>query len=272
MNKSSIYRYDLTIFQPESIKDGLIEWCKKYCKKWGFQGEQCPSTGTFHWQMRVSLKDKARKLPFMDYEAHVTPTSSLITKDSFYDYVCKEDSRVIGPFTDKDVALYIPKQIRLINSLHPWQQSIIDKSGVWDTRHIDWVYCPNGNIGKSTLCGYIRANRIGTVLPTVNDYKDLMEIVCDLPSSTLYLIDLPRAIRKDKLYQLYSAIETIKDGYAFDRRYHFKERIFDCPNIFVFSNTLPTLSLLSNDRWRIWTVTDNMLLPFQSHKDYEAID
>lgn len=264
MTKSAIYRYDLTIFETASIKDDLTKWCKQYCKKWGFQLEECPTTQKHHWQMRVSLKVKARKPPFMAWPAHVTPTQACLSQEEFYNYVEKESTRILGPFTDKDEPLYIPRQIRMITTLRPWQQSIIDKSTVWDTRHIDWIFCPTGNIGKSTLCGYIRANNLGRILPVCNDYKDLMEIICDSPTSTVYLMDLPRAIRKDKLYQLYSAIETLKDGYAFDRRYRFKEKIFDCPNIFVFSNTLPDIDLLSNDRWRIWSVAGNELIPFQT--------
>lgn len=255
------FRYDITIFQPITIKDELLKWVKEHCKKWAIQGEECPSTGNFHWQCRVSLLNKSRKPPSMTWAAHVTPTS--LNCNDFYAYCTKENTRVIGPYTDKDKELYIPKQIRMITQLKPWQQSILDKSLIFDTRIIDWVFCPTGNIGKSTLCGWIRAYELGRVLPMVNDYKDLMEIVLEIPTSTLYLLDLPRAIKKNKLFQLYSSIETIKDGYAFDTRYRFREKVFDSPNIWVFSNTLPNKSLLSNDRWRIWTVSNELLIPYK---------
>ena len=259
---NQIYRFDMTMFEDEGIVDNLKEWCNKHCKKWAFQGEECPTTKRFHFQVRVSLKKKSRKIPSMPWTAKVSPTSSNIDDASFYDYVTKEDTRVLGPFTDKDEIIYIPRQIREIDKLRPWQETIIERSKIWDVRHIDWVYCKNGNIGKSTLCGWIRANRLGRVLPMVNDYKELMEIVCDMPTSNLYLIDLPRALKKDKLNQLYSGIETIKDGYAFDRRYKFREKVFDCPNIWCFSNTLPDLKLLSRDRWRIHEVVNGELKDF----------
>lgn len=68
-------------------------------------------------------------------------------------------------------------------------------------------------------------------------------------------MDMPRAMKKDKLGGMYSAIETIKDGYAWDDRYQFKEKAFDSPNIWIFTNTAPDMDLLSRDRWKIWGVT-----------------
>ena len=114
MIDQAIYRFDITLFEEEGIVDNLKKWCTEHCKKWGFQGEQCPTTGKFHFQMRVSLKRKSRKLPWMSWQAKVSPTSNHICAGNFYDYVTKEDSRVIGPFTDKDEIIYIPRQIREI--------------------------------------------------------------------------------------------------------------------------------------------------------------
>jgi hypothetical protein len=103
----------------------------------------------------------------------------------------------------------------------------------------------------------MRAHKLGRALPPVNDYKDLLRMVCDLPTSKLYLFDMPRAMNKDKMYQFYSAVETIKDGYAYDDRYTFKEKVFDCPNIWIFCNVLPDLAMLSRDRWRIWDIDNS---------------
>jgi hypothetical protein len=76
---------------------------------------------------------------------------------------------------------------------------------------------------------------------------------------------MPRALKKDKLGGFYSAIESVKDGYAYDDRYTFTEKIFDCPNIWVTSNSLPEFNLLSKDRWRIWEVNqDKELVPYDT--------
>lgn len=79
-------------------------------------------------------------------------------------------------------------------------------------------------------------------------------MVCDMPTSTCYLIDLPRAMKKTNMVGLFSAIEEIKSGYAYDDRYKFVEKFFDCPNIWVFTNYIPDSEYLSADRWKIWQI------------------
>jgi hypothetical protein len=172
--------------------------------------------------------------------------------DAFYQM--KEQTRVKGPFSDKDEVVYIPRQIREVKQLRPFQQSIVENAGNWDTRHINLVYCPEGNKGKSILVGYCRAYKIGRALPPVNDFKDMMRMVCNMPTARMYLIDMPRSLNKDRLYQFYSGVETLKDGYAYDDRYSFTEKYFDCPNIWIFSNRLPETTMLSADRWKFWKI------------------
>lgn len=273
--RSQVCCWDLTLFAEKEQVEDVLKYLRKHSKKYCCQGEECPTTGKFHFQIRMSLAKKCRKPPFYDFcKGHASPTNTLASSgDAFYDYCSKDYSRVLGPWKDSDDApIYIPRQIREIKELYPFQKQIIELGKNWDTRHINWLYCPTGNIGKSILCGYIRAHKLGRVLPMINDYKDLMEIVMGTPTSSFYLLDMPRAIRKDKLYQLISGLETIKDGYCFDTRYSFKEKVFDCPNIWVFSNKLPDKSLLSNDRWIIWTVKDRELITYQEKDIFSDLD
>lgn len=162
-------------------------------------------------------------------------------------------------------------QVREIVSLYPWQKHIIDNAFVWDTRTINIVIDFEGNNGKSTLVSYMRAYNIGRKLPFCNDYKDIMRMVCDMPTSTCYLIDMPRAINKERLFQLYGAIEEIKSGYAYDDRYKFTEKIFDCPNIWIFCNAVPDTSMLSMDRWKFWSI-ENKNLVSKSIDDFQSCE
>jgi len=84
-------------------------------------------------------------------------------------------------------------------------------------------------------------------------------MVCDMPTSSSYLFDMPKSQNKDRLYGFFSGVETLKDGYAYDDRYVFKEKIFDCPNIWIFTNKLPEEDYLSKDRWRFWSIEDETL-------------
>lgn len=248
---NAICVFDFTSFQEN--KDDIIETLKKYCKHWTFQQEECPTTKKKHFQGRLSLKVKERlsgaikKFPGW----HLSITSTENRDNNFY--VCKEDTRCDGPWSDTDTKTYIPRQIQGI-TLRPWQQYVVDDRGVWNTRHINVIVDTEGNNGKSTLKTYVGCHKLGRAIPFMNDYKDIMRIVMDTPKVPLYIIDIPRALRKDQLFQFFSGIETLKDGYAFDDRYSFREEYFDCPNIWIFMNKIPELDYMSKDRWKFYTI------------------
>lgn len=252
--------WDFTIGEQYTSKDDLQDKLKTHCKKWTFQEETGSNSGYKHYQGRCSLQTKMRlkqvKEVFGITEAHWSITSTANRDNCFY--VIKSNTRTAGPWSDTDQIQYIPRQIRGITLL-PWQQTIVDSAQEWDTRHINIIIDKDGGIGKTTIKTYIRAHGIGRFIPFVNDYKDMMRIIMDCKKEHLYIIDIPRAIQKDRLYQFYAGIETLKDGYAFDDRYHFKDEVFDCPVIWVFTNVAPEQKMLSADRWKFWEVQGTSL-------------
>lgn len=260
--KTAVYGWDFVIGTDRMTKEDVIKALKAVAKKWVFQQEVGEQTGWEHWQGRCSLKIKTRK-PYT--QPHIKANfvkemkwlvTSTENKDN-YDYVSKERTAIAGPWCDEDKEQpSIPRQIREIKSLRPWQQMIIDTAKIWDTRTINIIYDTTGNHGKSILKTWIGVHKIGRSIPFSNDYKDIMRMVMDTDKMPLYIIDIPRALRKDQLYQFFSGIETLKDGYAYDDRYKFKEEYFDCPNIWIFMNKLPELECLSSDRWKIWSFND----------------
>lgn len=262
--------YDFTIFLTQNGKEiwrqdeypVLKKQLNEICKEGTFQLEECPSTGKKHFQGRVSLKKKIRKTALVKIATETFLRQgvswSITSKPNIrnYDYLTKEHTRVAGPWNIKEKETYIPRQVREITNLRPFQQHIINDAEVWNTRIINWVYQPDGCVGKSILKTYLRCHKLGRPLPPCNDMKDILRMVCDMPTSKLYIIDLPKAMKKERLHGLLGAIETIKDGYAYDDRYKFTEKVFDCPNIWVFSNMMPDFDMLSHDRWKIWNIND----------------
>lgn len=241
-----------------------IRWCCEWGKAWCFQKEQGEQTDYVHFQGVVSLKVRrtvssiktlisASEWTLPSYFEPVADATVKSGSEAFY--VTKPETRVAGPWSDKaDVPIYIPRHVRDI-TLYPWQQAIADSGKEYDSRRIDLVLDKSGNLGKSTLCAYLRTHKLGRGIPFMNDYKDLLRMVMDMPKAPLYIVDMPRAISKERLFQLWSAIETVKSGYAFDDRYHFREEDFDRPRIWVFTNSEPDLTMLSADMWRFWEVT-----------------
>lgn len=243
------------------LRDALI----KHCKKWTFQKEEGSKTGFLHYQGRVSLKVKNRLSGVINLFKEIPMRWSITStenRDNCF-YVLKDDTRVEGPWSDSDEVIYIPRQIRDIDNLYPWQEKIIKISKKWDTRTIHCIIDLEGNNGKTSLMTYMMVHKLGEIIPFCNDYRDIMRFVMDMPTSNCYLIDMPRAINKEKLFQMWSGIETVKNGYAFDDRYHFRRKIFDCPQIFVFMNTPPNKNLLSRDRWKLWTIEDYHLVKYK---------
>lgn len=247
--------YDFTAFKID------LEETKKllntHCKQWVFQEEIAPSTGTHHYQGRLSLKTKERltgaikKFPGW----HLSPTLKENVATDFY--VTKSETRHAGPWRNDDPEpIYIPRQIREIQELRLWQKKVVWSANKWDPRTINVIVDTKGNSGKSILSMYCVVHKIGERIPFANDFRDMMRMVANLPTSKMYIFDIPRALDKKALRQFFGGIEEIKSGCAFDDRYEFKRKIFDSPTIWVFTNTLPDAEWLSHDRWKFWEINE----------------
>lgn len=259
MNAVAVYEFrhscDVSIDQ---VRDSL----KQFCKKWCFQKEK-GDTGYEHYQGHFSLIKKRRKTELLKVLPikfmHMEPLHE--TEDEHL-YSLKADTRIEGPWSDKDVELYIPRQYRgLLEKLYPWQQQIWDNQNAC-TRNINVLYCPVGKAGKSTIASLMDLYGKALDLPPINDMQDLIALMCDMciamqkrDVGTVFM-DMPRAMKKDTLYGVYSAIEQIKKGKLYDIRYHYKYWWIDSPEVWVFTNLKPDDSLLSRDRWDIWVLDE----------------
>lgn len=267
---NAVWVYDFTTPADKADKDDIINCLNEHTKKWTFQLERGETTGYEHYQGRFSLKVKRRpneciKL-FKDMPLYnIRPTSTANHENDFY--VTKADTRIDGPWKDTDKVTFIPRQYRDLD-LYPWQQTIKDSAEHFEPRIINLIYDPAGGRGKSTIAAICELLHGGIDMPPLNDYKELIALACNicmdanLRSPKIMFFDMPRAVRKDQLFGLYSAIEQIKKGKLYDCRYHYKSWWIDSPQIWVFTNTLPDTSLLSMDRWRLWQIDANALTPF----------
>lgn len=141
--------YDATLPADNISVDDLHSLLRPLCKKWSFQLERGAKKtekhpeGYLHYQLRLSLvKKKTLKsaLAFLlagGFKGHLTTSSTnSLTGDAFY--VLKADTRVDGPWTDKD---YVPRnaltqQLQLCPTYLPWQQSLLDIVAPFDMRTI----------------------------------------------------------------------------------------------------------------------------------------
>jgi hypothetical protein len=261
------YVWDFTLprldLDPNILKDNL----RKNCKKYSFQLEKGES-GYEHWQGRISLiKKKSLKALINSFsvythwaKAHFSPTSSNAKGDMFY--VIKDDTRIDGPWTEKDEIKVITTQMKLFNQwgLLPWQEKAKEICQEFCLRTIDLIYDPNGNAGKSLFSEHMEYEGLAEEIPPFRMMDDIFQWVATRPIKSAYIVDMPRGMKKDKLGDFYSGIEVIKNGVAYDKRYTAKKIRFNRPRVFVFTNTLPALDLMSKDRWSIWTIIKNDLV------------
>lgn len=256
--------YDFTLKAKDIDEDDIKKILKKKCKKWTFQLEEGIKDGYMHYQGRIHLREKIRFNQMKTYQPFKNQCSWSVTSSGNInndDYVEKSDTRVKGPWSSDDPEpMYVPAQVRDIK-LREWQLSIYSQWNDFDRRSINVLIDYEGNIGKSVLATIMRCQGKAVVIPPMQDPKDIMRMVCDTPTSGMYIVDLPRALpNQSKLAGMYSAIEQIKSGWAWDDRYKFRQKVFDSPIIWVFTNSYPNTTLLSKDRWKIWKVQDDNLV------------
>lgn len=257
-----ITTYDFTLFSERPVEE-VRSALKQSCRQWVFQKEKCPTTGREHYQGRVHVRRKMRLTQLLgEFEttplagAHWSPTSNATMGDVFY--VTKAESRIDGPWSDKDALQRpIPRQIAEITTLRPWQQRIVDLSKAYDPRTIYYVLDEEGGVGKSTLMCYMTFHKLAQrIPPTMKNAEDLMACVLDTrevveqAGHNCYVVDIPRAMDLNALKTLWIALEELKNGFAYDKRYRYREVQFTCPQIFVFTNTLPPQHVYTRDRWQ----------------------
>lgn len=246
--------------------DYLKTFMKDNAKKWSFQLER-GDNGYEHWQGRFSLIKKRNKKALISLWSkepnYMEPTLKENHKDEFF-YAMKKDTRIDGPYKDDDKEIYIPRQFRNIK-LYEWQQQIVDSINDFNDRKINLIYDPVGNNGKSTVSALCELVYGGIDMPPLNDYKELVQLACNIcqdgnnRTPKIMLFDMPRAVKKDQLNGLYSAIEQIKKGKLYDIRHHYKCYWIDSPVVWVFTNVMPDTNYLSADRWTYWTINNKKL-------------
>lgn len=258
---NQLYCWDFTIPYDNEEPEELLQYFRTICSKGAFQLEQGESSGYKHWQGRISFNKKQRIKQAIELLSkwnppHVSPTTTE-NKNNF-DYVTKERTKIGGPWFihDNNDQNYIQLRFRGNIVWKSWQETVINMiMKTPDDRHINVIIDNEGNKGKSFLTMYLASFKMARNVPQMKDHRDILRLVMDMPESPCYIFDLPRATSKNDQHSIYSAIEQIKNGYAYDDRYNYKEKFFEPPHIFVFTNQEPDTSLLSNDRWVFWTIS-----------------
>lgn len=214
--------------------------------------EELSDSGTPHLQGCLSFASKGR--PFnitKNKRIHWEKKGKFSTLIEMRKYCFKADSRIEGG-TLYCRGFVIPKPIKIISKLKPWQKAIeeliIEEP---NDRTIYWFHEQVGGCGKSIFAKYlcIKYNAIMVSGKGADMKYGLMafnEKRGYYPE--IVIIDIPRSVND---YVSYSGIEEVKNGCFFSSKYESGMAIFNCPHIVCFSNELPDLAKMSADRWDI---------------------
>lgn len=223
-------------------------------ERWVFQCERGERLGHLHLQGYACLKEKERPVPVGKWLGSnglpgvVVQPGSVNGKQALKKYCMKKDTRVAGPWADK--AIYLGQD--LITTLYPWQEAVhqlvLSKP---HPRKIYWFYDAIGGAGKSAFAKWLMFHHEVPCL-TFGDAKDLLYVVQNFANRPAYLFDLSRTKGgKCSMSEIYQALESVKNGYFTSTKYESQMCLMQTPHVVVFSNHLPDMGCLSQDRWSI---------------------
>lgn len=262
----------LAILQPETAADALFAICEAY------------SFALYQTAMgliligRFGLKTKKRLGTLQELladsslsQAQLYAAAATAEDPAFFEVDSRDGStqstgvsKIRGPWSHLTHGLEIPDYVaRMVREgMYPWQRQVVDSIGSDTERIVNFVVDPRGNSGKTTMGMWLLVNGYGKRLASTANPKELSASVLDCPNRKCFILDLPRTFRNHQQMELlFGAIEEIKNGFAEDHRYKHRMETFQPPAVWVFANSLPDLSFLSMDRWRIWLLQDKSLIP-----------
>ena len=231
-NQLTKWVFTLNNYTEDDILE-ILETCKAFCKKWGFQTE-IGEEGTPHLQGAIWLKKAMRWSEFkLSKNIHWEKMKS--DKGS-NDYVQKDESFAGRRWNS---GLEPPEEpLDIITELYPWQQKCLD---IYNTkphpRHIHWFWKKEGGSGKSEFVKYM-VHHHGVMFCRGGKASDVINMCFNhnMRKTKLVIWDLPRNTGNAISYQ---ALECIKDGLIANTKYETGALIFNRPHIFIFANSPP---------------------------------
>lgn len=237
--------WDFTIPEDAVTDEQLQSYLDELCTKWAYEHE-IGAGGFRHIQGRCvfnvgkQLGTIKNQIPIAS--AHWSKTQS---KTRNFDYVEKDGCAIRS--WEGALRKYATLKLR------PWQEQLELLLQHRDDRTVHVIFNEEGNVGKSTFVKYICATHQGVYIPPMGDAQDIMAMAMAKPSKC-YVIDMPRTESVNNKKGMWSAIEQLKNGYLYDKRYNYRDMWIEPPTVAVFTNELPETGYLSKDRWRISTI------------------
>lgn len=242
-NKYTFYCFTKFYDSDLEIENFQLE-LKKVSIKYLFGYEICPKTKKNHLQGFMQLKERKRITELLSLKCNLINCKG--TEEQNKDY-CSKDGLIIK--------WGYPKEIKIISNLYDWQKMVQDVClQEPDGRTINWFWDEVGNKGKSAFCKYMFVKH-NTLVIQGGKLADIMNIIFNTNMDIVecIIIDVPRCNGNNISY---NAVECILNGMITNTKYETGVKVFNPPNVIVFSNFEPIMEKLSEDRWKIINLND----------------
>lgn len=276
---SVVFRHPVNANDPASLRvlasDLALAFKNVGATKFVFQLERGETSGRLHWQcyLRLNVRTRPRTLqrrlpyhlPGHDLVAGesigVQPCSTNSTEaaEALRTYCMKEETRVGDKtYCEKGIVTrYVGADLEDVRTTpFPWQRMVLESiASEPDDRTINWVHNAEGNAGKSKLMKYCAWTK-KAIIVGLGTATQIKAAVLEDGASSCFLVDLPRVIGgTERLQDLFSALESIKNGFVKSVMYGKSKTLFMAPpHLWIFSNQLPPTTFCSKDRWTIWSL------------------
>ncbi len=266
MTQNPVFHFSLRWSQPHTDENRLklYKHLKENADKFIFQAEDTTDNphyqGYFHTVKKVRPKQLAKKWnsDFLGIEIQASSTNGI---NVLKDYAMKDHTRVAGPWADR--LIYMGQDLWPLEKMPPWQQFMLKRFNMpGGDRVMHWIYDPVGNNGKTKFIKYLAYKHKACFL-TYGDSKDVLNLCSKFANKTnIYTWNLTRAKPAGlSELDLYSAMESVKDGCYINLKYETRQVLTVCPHVMVCANHVPHRNQISADRWMIWELKDSKLVP-----------
>lgn len=220
-------------------------------------GTETGLKGYQHWQVRIKIRnlteDEKKDYKFLKTNFGESAHIELCSDTWHYE-------RKDGIYYDEgdfNLARIGRLQTRMGDYLQ-WQETYLKLVSTQNDRQIDVAYDPQGNKGKSWLVSALfERGQAHYVPPYCTSIEKIVQTIASLYLKQGWrdyiIIDIPRAYKWSE--QIYTAIESIKDGVIMETRYEAQPINIKGVKIIIMCNDAPKVNKLSADRWRISTLS-----------------
>lgn len=218
-----------------------------YLWEWAEERDYLCFAGDYGIELHNKRKGKKALLDMIIWRIETSPTH--VSRGNF-DYVLKQNSRFLGPWSNRPI--FLGRSILPESLLMNYQRLLLDKlkDDKIDFRTIYHIKDEVGGNLKSSFCKYLmwhHRDEVAIINPfgTVNQINSSL---CKLGIKKMYILDIPRSyswldtkgVRRyhDNWPELANLIELLKNGMLQDSMYGSCDKflIMDNPVVLIFSN------------------------------------